>query len=186
MGCPTSTEYSLARESSTSTESSASIKSYTSTDCPSIMAIERPVLQFESLAAGRYSAFFSDDESQFHVYLVCPDTGVYRFKLVKLHVKLSAQFPEDPPKVRFLHNTRHPIHPAFFVSGRLCLSLLGYVNFGCSSFLSLRGSRTAWPLATNILNRDFGHHTWKHHVEQCKPGMICVRQCLATLRSSGT
>lgn len=94
------------------------------------------MLQFESRTTCRYSAFFNDDESQFHVYIVCSDHGVYRFKLVKLHVKLSAQFPEDPPKVRFLHTTRHPIHPAFFVSGRLCLSLLGYVNFGCSSFPS--------------------------------------------------
>ncbi|KAG6353266.1 hypothetical protein INS49_007565 [Diaporthe citri] len=115
------------------------------TETPSIMAIERPTLLAESRAQGRYCVFFGDDESQFHVYLVCPGNGVYRFKLVKLHVKLSAQFPEDPPKVRFLPTTRHQIHPAFFVSGRLCLSLLG----------------------------DFGHENWKHHVKNSEPGWIC-------------
>lgn len=149
----------------------------------------------ESRTQCRYFVFFNDDESQFQVYLVCPDTEVYRFKLVKLHVKLSWRFPEVPPKVRFLHHTRHHIRPNFSVNGRLCLGLFKFVNFGCSSFpfcpvlrtarnLLISSHHSADPvqpgsrLLTFLTNRDFNYDTWSTKVGQWGPGMICVRQCL--------
>lgn len=106
---------------------------------PDLMRTERLKLEKETDSIGqhRYFVFFNDgDVHQFHAYIVGPDTGVYRFKLVKLHVKLPDQFPKVPPQVRFIHNTRHQIHPNFFPSGNICFSLIGYVNIGCSAFLS--------------------------------------------------
>ena len=67
----------------------------------------------------------SSDMSRFDAYLVGPDTGVYRFKFVKLHVKLPDDFPMVPPEVRFVHHTRHHIHPNLYVSGKMCLGFLG-------------------------------------------------------------
>lgn len=138
---------------------------------PDFLRLERFKLQKETQRGGqqRYFVFFNDnDVHQFHAYIVGPDTGVYRFKLVKLHVKLPDQFPYYPPQVRFIHNTRHHIHPNFFPSGNICFSLIGYVNISCSSFMScpscardshlftrvssLHGSLTARIWSTDFLN----------------------------------
>ncbi|KAK7737576.1 hypothetical protein SLS63_002705 [Diaporthe eres] len=98
------------------------------TGTPSYIARERHVLELECLRQGRYFAFFNDDDYQFHVYLVCPDTGVYRFKLVKLHVKMPVNFPEDPPEVRDFDHHAWKIQFPNWKYGEVCHHMLLYLR----------------------------------------------------------
>lgn len=100
-----------------------------------LLGMERLKLEKEIEKNGkrRYFVFFNDsDVHQFHAYIVAPDTGLYRFKLVKVHVWLPCHFPCDPPRVKFIHNTMHFVLPNCFPRGNSFSRLYRYVTIGCS------------------------------------------------------
>lgn len=72
-----------------------------------------------------YFVFFQDDNLlQFDAYVIAPDT-IYRYRLLKLHFDIPAEYPLKPPKVTFIQHTGERIHPNLYVEGKVCLSILG-------------------------------------------------------------
>jgi ubiquitin-protein ligase len=98
------------------------------------LAWERIQLEKEDARGERRRYFFAygagGEARIFTAYLVCPYTGiygsgVYRFKLVKIHVWLPDGFPRVRPEVTFIqHRTRHHVHPNFHATGKISLSFL--------------------------------------------------------------
>ncbi|KAJ8120140.1 hypothetical protein O1611_g10440 [Lasiodiplodia mahajangana] len=87
------------------------------------MMSEVPMLREEK---PEYAVFFEKDNiMSFNAYITAPDDSVYRHKLLKVHINIPDDYPDVNPEVKFFSFGEARIHPNFYLTGGICLDLLG-------------------------------------------------------------
>ena len=74
---------------------------------------------------GIYIHFNEIDIKHAYILIIGPEDTPYENGYYLFNIKFTDEYPYKPPKVHFVSNSPVRIHPNLYVSGKVCLSILG-------------------------------------------------------------
>ena len=75
--------------------------------------------------SGIFAHFDDDDITKCHAMIIGPEGTPYAHGILFFSIIFPHNYPFSPPKVAYISNSVTRIHPNLYVSGKVCLSILG-------------------------------------------------------------